>query len=220
TGSERSGKANRAYQRVLHERFSDFDSGIEDKRKNSSRQAAGFGACRNHTRRNFARSRMRGVRFHHNWIACGEGRGGVAPGNRERDGEIARAKNGNWSNGAKHGAKVRPRQRLPVGQSRINAGSNPGALLDQVGEKPELIGRTLDLALKAGLRWERRLQLPTRGKLGGGGIDAVRNRAQESRSLAARSAPVCRECLVRSLRRRIDVGNAGRGELRFKPLST
>src|SRR6185312_16223446 len=61
---------------------------------------------------------------------------------------------------------------------------------------------------------------PTRGKLGGGGIDAVRNGAQESRSLAARSAPVCRECLVRSLRRCIDVGNAGRGELRFKPLST
>src|SRR6185437_7232373 len=138
----------------------------------------------------------------------------------KRDGEIARAKNGDRPDRAKHGAKVWPRQRLPVGQSRVNAGSNPGALLDQVGEKPELIGRTLDLALKAGLRWKRRFQLPTRGKLGGGGIDAVRNGAQESRSLAARSAPVCRECLVRSLRRRIDVGNAGRGELGFKPLST
>src|SRR6185437_10639479 len=102
----------------------------------------------------------------------------------------------------------------------IDAGSNPGALLDQVSEEPELVGRALDFALKPGLRRQRCLQLRTGGKLGGSGIDAVRSGAQKSCTLSARSAPIGRECLIRRFRCRIHVGNTGRGELRFETLST
>ena len=81
---------------------------------------------------------MRLVGLHHDGTARGQRRGGVAAGDGEGQGEIARAEDGDRTDRNQHASQVGPWQRLPVRQRGVNARIDPGPLAHHRSEQPQL----------------------------------------------------------------------------------
>ncbi len=75
---------------------------------------------------------------------------GVAPGDRVGHGEIAGAEDGDGAERAQHRAEIDLGERLSIRIGAFDAGIDPGAFLDLVGEHPELAGGACCFATEAG----------------------------------------------------------------------
>jgi hypothetical protein len=116
--------------------------------------------------------------------ACGEGRGGVAASDGVGKRKVAGAEHGDRPERTEHRTMVGLGQRLAVWVGCLDAGIEPVARFDQIGEEAELADRAADLALAAGFR-KRGLLRGASDEIGRGGFDAADNRAQECSLLLA-----------------------------------
>lgn len=108
----------------------------------------------------------------------GEGAGGVPSGDRKREGEVGGAEDGDRTERAAHGSKVRLGDGGAIGLSVFDTGIDPGAFLDQVGKHVELTHGAAALAFAARLG-ESGLGHHTRGDVGTGGVYFLCNGAEE-----------------------------------------
>ena len=99
------------------------------------------------------------MRLHDDGASGGKRGGCIAAGDGKCEREVAGAENGDGAKRAQHGAKVRARQRLPVGKSRINSRIYPRALFNDCGKHPQLVRGSAYFAQKA---WHRQCRLKVR----------------------------------------------------------
>ena len=81
---------------------------------------------------------MSGMGFDDDRISCGEGRSGVATGNRESEWEIAGTENYDGAERAQHRADIWLRNRFALRIRVINARCDPRALADYFCEHADL----------------------------------------------------------------------------------
>ena len=112
---------------------------IEEQREDAGQQTLRQRQPRDDLRGKFAGARVRRMRLDDDGAARGKSGGGVSTGDREGEREVAGAEDDDGAERAQHGANVGARQRLAVGQSRIDARVDPGALLDNAGEETKLV---------------------------------------------------------------------------------
>ena len=91
--------------------------------------------------------------LHHDGTAGRERRGGVAARDRKGEREVAGAEHSDRTQADVAQAQVRARQRLALGQGRVDAQIEPFAPANHVGEQLELADRSGALALDA-RAWE------------------------------------------------------------------
>ena len=89
-----------------------------------------------------------GVPLHHDRTSRRQGRGGVAAGDREREGEVRRREDGDRAEGAEQAAQLGPR-RNGGGVGGVDDGLEVRALLEDSGEQPQLPGGAGDLTAQA-----------------------------------------------------------------------
>ena len=158
---------------------------------------------------------MRVVRHHDDGATRGEGRGGVAAGDGVGEGEVARAEDGDGADGTEERAVVRLGQGLAVRVGGLDAGVDPVAFLDEVGEEPQLAHRAADLTLTACLGEAGLLRRPG-DEDGRGGFDAGGDVAEEGGLLLARKAGEHRGGLVGQGAGLIRFGRGGGEEVRLE----
>src|ERR1700738_5022277 len=97
----------------------------------------------------FAGAGMRRMGLDDDRTAGGESGGGVATRDREGEGEVTGAEDGDGAEGSQHGADVGAREGLAVGERGVDAGVYPGALFDYRGEEAKLVAGAGDFAGEA-----------------------------------------------------------------------
>ena len=102
----------------------------------------------------------------------------VSPGDGVGEGEVARAEDGDGADGTEQRAVVGLGQGLAVRIRGLDAGVDPIAFLDEVGEESQLAHRASDLTLAAGFG-EAGLLRRAGDEGGRGGFDAARDVAEE-----------------------------------------
>ncbi len=95
--------------------------------------------------------RMAGMGLDDDGVARGEGRGGVASGDGEREREVARGEVQHGPDRLVDAAHVGPGPEREVGVGAVDPGVEVGAVDDRVGEEPQLDGGPLQLAAQPGL---------------------------------------------------------------------
>ena len=89
--------------------------------------------------------------LHHHRTAGGQGRGGVAPGHREGEGEVPGGEHDHGAEGDDHPPEVGPGPGGPVRVGPVDGGPQERSLLEDFGEEPELEGGPAQLPHQPGL---------------------------------------------------------------------
>ena len=158
---------------------------------------------------------VRVVRHHDDGAARGEGRGGIAAGDGVGEREVARAEDGDGADGTEERAVVRLGQGLAVRIRGLDAGVDPIAFLDEVGEEAQLAHGAADLALATGLG-EAGLLRRAGDEGGRGGFDAGGDVAEERGLLLAGKSGEHRGGLVGQDAGLVRFGRGGGEEVRLE----
>lgn len=158
------------------------------------------------------------VRLDHDGAPGGQGRRGVATGDREREWEVARPEHRDGAE--RHAAlpDVGPWQRFPVGKGRVDAGLVPAALAQHTGEQSQLARGAPHLTGQPGDR---------QAALGVGALDehitarveVVRDGLEEAGALFDRGIAVGAERIGRGRARGLDVRGVAVGVRGFEERS-
>ena len=139
TGS-RAGEAHRFHRRVPDQGLADHPPRTVDQGKSPFRKTAALHRIGDGLSHDLGRTGMGVMRLHHDRASGGQGRSGIPAGHREREREIAGAEYDHRANRPEHIAKIRLWNGLPIGHRGIDAGINPGSLVEQIGEESQLSG--------------------------------------------------------------------------------
>ncbi len=158
---------------------------------------------------------VRVVGHHDDGAAGRESRSGVSAGDGVGEGEIARAEDGDGADGTEQRAVVGLGQGLAVRVRGLDAGVDPIAFLDEVGEEAQLAHRASDLTLAAGFG-EAGLLRRAGDEGGRGGFDAARDVAQECGLLLTRKGGQDRGRLGGEITGLVGFGGGRREEIRLQ----
>ena len=200
---------------MLGHLLTDDASFAHQERERTFRQSVGLHRFDNQAAHDLGGADVRVVGHHDDWTASGEGRGGVAAGDRVGEGEVAGAEDGDGADRTEERAMVRLGQRLAVRICGLDAGIDPIALLDEIGEEAQLAHRAADLTLAAGFG-----QAGFLGRTGDegrrGGFDAGGDVAEKGGLLLTGKCGEGRGGLSGQGAGLIGLGGRGREEVRLK----
>ncbi len=126
---------------------------------------------------------MAGVRLHHDRASRSQRGRGVATGDAEGEGEVARGEHQHRADRGHHPAQIRPSPHRPVLVRVVDGRRHPAAVRQDLGEQPELERRARQLPLQAGIGREVALLGRERHQLLGMCVQRVGNRAQPGGAL-------------------------------------
>ena len=129
----------------------------------------------------------------------GQGRGGVAAGDREREREVTGREHGDRAERDRALAQVGFGQRAAVGIRGVQAGAGPAAFPHHVGEEPQLAGGAGQFALHSRHR-DTGFGVDAVDKHGAEVFQLVGDRLEECGALLEAGVPVAQERLPGQLR--------------------
>ena len=137
-----------------------------------------------------------GMRLDDDGVAGRERRGRVAPGDGEREREVARAEDGDRAERDAHRADVGLRDGCRRGIGRVDARVDPRAVLGDAGEEPELArtcGRARTRGARCGRRGLRRARstMPSRARFEPSAMSRRNGGARGARGRRRRSSKAC-----------------------------
>lgn len=151
---------------------------------------------------------MGGVALRDHGASRGDGRGGVAPGHRKGQGEIARPKDRHRTQGLEHAPQIGARKGLPVGEGPVDPGIHPRAFANERREEPKLAAGPRPLALQPGGR-QRGLAPAAIQERISQGFDLGGDGVKESRARFRRRRPGLGEGRPGGLARRVNLRLGG-----------
>ena len=179
-----AGEADGAEGRVLGDLLADDASFAHQERERAFRKTGGLHGFDDEPAHDFGGADVRVVGHHDDRAACGESGSGVAAGDGVGEGEVARAEDGDGADGTEQRAVVGLGQRLAVRVRGLDAGVDPIAFLDEVGEETQLAHGAADLTLATRLG-EAGLLRRAGDEGGRGGFDPGGDVAEEGGLLLA-----------------------------------
>ncbi len=191
----RAGEADSLDERVQHQRLPDGESLIVEHGENALRRAGGANGVDDDARDDLAGAGMCGMGFDDDGVAGGKRGGSISASDGIGEREIAGAEHGDGAERLHHGADVGARQRLAIGQSRVDAGADPGALLDHIREHAALAAGAFGFALQARFR-QRGFLLRAGDDLGHRRVEAIGDGAQQTSALAGGALAPDEECFL------------------------
>ena len=210
-----AGEADGAEGRVLGDLLADDASFTHQERERAFRETGRLDGFDDESAHDLGGADVRVVRHHDDGAARGEGRGGIAAGDGVGEREVARAEDGDGADGTEERAVVRLGQGLAVRIRGLDAGVDPIAFLDEVGEEAQLAHGAADLALATGLG-EAGLLRRAGDEGGRGGFDAGGDVAEERGLLLAGKSGEHRGGLVGQGAGLIRFGRGGGEEVRLE----
>ena len=210
-----TGEPDGAQRRMLGDLLADDASFAHQERERAFGEAGGLDGFDDESAHDLGGADVRVVRHHDDGAARGEGRGGVAAGDGVGEGEVARAEDGDGADGTEERAVVRLGQGLAVRIGGLDAGVDPIAFLDEVGEEAQLAHGAADLALATRLG-EAGLLRRAGDEGGRGGFDAGGDVAEEGGLLLAGKSGEHRGGLVGQGAGLIRFGRGGGEEVRLE----
>ena len=186
---------------MFHHRDADARATAVHEGKQPRRQAARRDRAHHGLTDEFGGARVGAMGFHDDRATGREGRSRVAARDRERERKVARPKNNDRPERDQHAPQIGPRERLPLGQRRIDARIDPRTVSHDGGKQTELAAgarafagetREREAGLGVGALEER---ITERLDLGGDGLEELRPRG------GGTFAVICK-----SLRRRLERG--------------